>query len=80
MMRQLYPCCERVPLAQCTVPPRLGEILTAPAPLRFRVMHLLFWVSDHLCAHRWTFEAGHWAGELGWRFRTQPSAPMDGRG
>jgi hypothetical protein len=33
--------------------------------LKFR----LYGVSDRLCAHPRTFEAGHLVGELGWKLR-----------
>lgn len=35
-----------------------------------RVARDALWrLSDRLCAHRLTFELGHWIGELGWKLR-----------
>jgi hypothetical protein len=70
---------DRTPLSRRTVPPRLGEILTAPAPMKLRAMFLLFHLSDRLCARRRTFEFGHWVGEIGWRLRP-PAGKANSRG
>jgi hypothetical protein len=37
--------------------------------VRKRARDTLWKISDRLCSHRLTFEAGHWIGELGWRLR-----------
>ena len=37
--------------------------------MRRRVRDALWNISDRLCSHWPTFEAGHWIGELGWRLR-----------
>jgi hypothetical protein len=37
--------------------------------MRKRLLDALWAISDRLCAHRLTFEVGHWIGELGWSLR-----------
>lgn len=86
---------DRTPLSRRPVPPRLSEILTAPAPVRLRSKFLLFALSDRLVRHRVTRGLGHLAGDIGWRLReplrrwsvaltcdpglTQPPAPTTAR-